>query len=540
MKTKWLFIIFFVLLSCSKDELRPGGIETDQFKDCVLPSLGEGIFIINVERDSSFADLRIFQDNGDTSIIPGKCVSAFKYNYESWQVDFTFHDSTIQSIPFKLVNPDVIKIDTVILNPFDTAPLSALLKFTTAFPARIKISVKQKSYRNAKISQIFNDPAIVHEIPVFGLFPNFENTLILDIIDNNGEVKLTKEISILTQGTGTLRSGKMNVIQNNFSTDQQNRLFLIQNAIYDGAGDVRWVTNISGQNYYRLSEGKIAIQTYPDRGYLGPGPDIRIINFLGEVIDTFDVPHRMHHEISEKTPGGNLLVASNVNKYLSIEDDTEDLIIEIDRNSGSIVKEWNLREIFDMNRQRLWTEKVNDWCHLNSIQFDSTDNSLLISSKLQYFISKIDYDTGEIKWILGNHENWKESWQEHLLTPVNFDSTLSNDYDWTYAQHMPRLTNDGNVMVYDNGASRPGGSFTRAVEFSVDELNMTVKKEWSYDLTTTAKIVGSVNTYPDGSVQIGHGNNGQIYEVNRAGDILFEGKLYSFYRSYPIESFYNN
>ena len=72
------------------------------------------------------------------------------------------------------------------------------------------------------------------------------------------------------------------------------------------------------------------------------------------------------------------------------------MIVELDRKSGSVVKEWNLREIFDPLRPRLWTESINDWCHLNSIQYDETDNSLLISSKLQCFISKIDYDTGEI------------------------------------------------------------------------------------------------------------------------------------------------
>ena len=98
-------------------------------------------------------------------------------------------------------------------------------------------------------------------------------------------------------------------------------------------------------------------------------------------------------------------MGTNAAPYLSIEDDTEDAIVELDRQSGEVVKFWDLRDIFDPERERIWTEMPNDWCHLNSIQYDSTDNSLLISSKLQSFISKIDYETGRIRWIFGNHHN---------------------------------------------------------------------------------------------------------------------------------------
>jgi arylsulfate sulfotransferase len=209
--------------------------------------------------------------------------------------------------------------------------------------------------------------------------------------------------------------------------------------------------------------------------------------------------------------------------------------VEIDRQTGEVVRTWDLREIFDPGRPRLWTERVNDWCHLNSIEYDSTDNTLLISSKLQYFIAKIDYDTGEIRWILGNHENWKEPWQKYLLTPVNFDTLVHPDRDWVYAQHMPRLTEGGTIMVYDNGARRPGGSYTRAVEYRVDEENMTVEKVWTYDFDFTLASLGSIHVYEDGNVLIGNGVNGNLTEVNRQGEVVFEASLGYYYRAYPVE-----
>ena len=100
---------------------------------------------------------------------------------------------------------------------------------------------------------------------------------------------------------------------------------------------------------------------------------------------------------------------------------------------------------------------------------------------------------------------------------------------------MPRLLDNGNILVYDNGATRPGDSYTRAVEYQIDPDNMTVKKIWTYDLNNVARTMGSVHLYDDNSIQIGHGSKGKIYEVTREGEILFEGQLNTFYRAYAIQ-----
>ncbi|MGC9341174.1 MAG: aryl-sulfate sulfotransferase [Bacteroidales bacterium] len=391
-----------------------------------------------------------------------------------------------------------------------------------------------KGRNSAHISNNFGEFKRNHQIPVFGLYPNYTNKVKVELLDYFGNPVLSQSIEIKTEPVIRAQSGEMAVLQNSLNDEQRNRLFLIQNTIYDGAGDIRWYTTHGGQKFYSLTGGLIGIQPFPDKGWIKEGPDIEIINYLGEITDTFDVPHRMHHEINEKTPGGNLLVATNAEEYFTTDDDTEDMIIEIDRSTGEVIKEWDLRNIFDPERPRIWTENVNDWCHLNSIEYDPRDNSLLISSKLQYFISKIDYDTGEILWICGNHENWKEPWQDYLLNPLNFDTTEHVDHDWTYAQHMPRITGEGTFIVYDNGVERPGTDYTRAVEFSVNKENMTVEKIWTHNMDNAARTMGSVYVYNDNTIQIGHAKDGEILIVTRENNILFHGKLLTYYRAYPI------
>jgi arylsulfate sulfotransferase len=311
---------------------------------------------------------------------------------------------------------------------------------------------------------------------------------------------------------------------------------MANNAIFDTEGYVRWYSKFRGQKYYPIANGLIAIQLWGDRGEaVTVFEDIRVINLMGQQVQIFDVPNRLHHEINEKTPEGNLLVATNAQPYIDNSTDTEDMIAEIDRKAHIVVKTWDLRDIFDPTRTRLKTEKPNDWCHLNSIEYDVTDNTLLISSKLQYFVAKIDYETGEIKWIFGNHENWKEPWRKYLLTPTNFDTLVHPDRDWVYAQHMPRLTGDGNVIVYDNGRERPGGDFCRIHEFRVNETNMTVEKIWTHDFPFSTGSMGSVQICENGNVLVGHGARGVITEVTRENEVVFEAKLGKFYRTYSMQ-----
>jgi len=524
-------LIVLVLASCEKEN-GPGPDPVD-YSDCSIPSIPDSALVMKITADTLRVDL-LMEDN-EIIKIPAKCVRSYKIDKDDYTLKITYHDNTTHSYMFLSDTLDIV-IESVELNPYDEAPLTALIKLTTPIPRKMKISIKGKSDTSAQISQVFGSYATQHELPVYGLYINHENTVEISALDALGSPMVTKNVYITTESYDRPQSGQMNVIRNNYNPDQKNRLFLIQNAIYDGAGDIRWYTTVRGTKYFKLANDLIAIQLYADRGDNDiESPDFQIINMFGEILQSYDVPNRVHHEITEKTPGGNLLIASNAQEYFSRDDDTEDMIFEIDRESGAFVKSWDLREIFDPERERWAIEGVNDWCHLNSIEYIPSDNTLLISSKLQYFVAKIDYETGAIKWILGNHKNWDEPWQEYLLSPLNFDTTLHTDHDWVYAQHMPRLTSSGTIMVYDNGNHRPGGQYSRAVEYRVDPDLMTVEKIWSYDLDDVAYAVGSIHVYEDNSVQIGHGGKGRLYEVTPENEIVFEALMLSFYRSYPIQ-----
>ena len=43
----------------------------------------------------------------------------------------------------------------------------------------------------------------------------------------------------------------------------------------------------------------------------------------------------------------------------------------------------------------------NDWFHTNSAIYDARDDSLIVSAR-EHFVMKIDYETGAIRWVLGD------------------------------------------------------------------------------------------------------------------------------------------
>jgi arylsulfate sulfotransferase len=176
--------------------------------------------------------------------------------------------------------------------------------------------------------------------------------------------------------------------------------------------------------------------------------------------------------------------------------------------------------------------------------FDQRDNSIIVSGRSQSAITKIDYESGRIKWILGDHKYWKPEFQNYLLTPVHSsgDSLDISDMDfWPSGQHSPRLRPDGNLLVYDNGDYRefyPGTTakqaYSRLVEYSIDEQTKEIQlvREFNFNKEIYTKYTGSVGYQPDQrTTLIGFMYtsdvllNAKIVEVGDQNNIIFEADL---------------
>lgn len=100
---------------------------------------------------------------------------------------------------------------------------------------------------------------------------------------------------------------------------------------------------------------------------------------------------------------------------------------------------------------------------------------------MQDAVVKVDRKTGEIVWILGNHSGWPPHPQPKLLTP-------EGEMCWFYNQHMPQITTEGTLLLFDNrtfSASpfapplRPAQTWTRAVTYAINEETRSVRQLWA-------------------------------------------------------------
>ena len=223
-----------------------------------------------------------------------------------------------------------------------------------------------------------------------------------------------------------------------------------------------------------------------------------------------------HHELVEK-PNGNLIIAVNKADAETIEDH----VVELNRESGEIVKVWDFRNILDMNR-RDFDASERDWLHINAVYYDETDNAIIVSGRNQG-LAKVTYDD-ELVWLLAPHQGWGRAGSdadgqdtaEFLLTAVDADGEPypeavqqgtegSGEFDWVWGQHAPTLLPNGNLFVFDNGLGRYFADgeprFSRGVEYAVDEVAMTVEQVWQYGAERGdafyASIISDVDYLPE-------------------------------------------
>ena len=137
-----------------------------------------------------------------------------------------------------------------------------------------------------------------------------------------------------------------------------------------------------------------------------------------------------------------------------------------------------------------------NWAHVNSVDYDPTDDSIIISSRHQSAIVKIGRDK-KVKWILASPEGWKGELAKKVLTPVEKNgnkikcegSVCEGGFDWTWTQHTAWRVDSKStkdviyVSAFDNGDARgmeqpalPSEKYTRGVMYKIDQNKMTVEQ----------------------------------------------------------------
>ena len=463
-------------------------------------------------------------------------------------------------IPALVVQLSAVPNSQLLVNPTGYAPLSAQLNFTTAGAGTIEIRVHGRHGTASDLTQTVHDAGPTHLVPILGLYADYSNEVDITFTPDNGSAGFTAPLEVHTDPlpanlptaidvtqAPTAPLGSSLTLVSNFSANNPYIPLIV-----DNFGDVRWLLNFATHPVLKTLAYDCGISHLRNGHYLFGNKNnsqLYEVSALGELLNTWPMPgYTFHHEVVEK-PNGNFLLT--VNKTGSTHPDgtltTEDFVLELDRHSGALVHEWDLRALLDENRHALEPDPV-DWLHANAVLYDPADNTVVISGRFQGVV-KVGYDD-RVVWLLGPHRGWGrnrlgQDLNQYLLTPLNAagepitdpgvpeGSTNHPDFQWNWYQHSPTKMPNGDWLLFDNGTHRnfepAPGTYSRAVAYRIDPVRMTVQQVWAYGQArgtdTYSSIVSRVEYLPNVNhvrfcpgyqVPTATGLGGKIVEVDYA------------------------
>ena len=369
----------------------------------------------------------------------------------------------------------------VILNPYGNSPLTALILFETNEEVSPTVTIVGKD-ENTTFTHTFN-ASQEHLLSIYGLYADYNNEVIIEY-EVDGET-ISKTVNIQTEELPDDFILPTRVEADKENLDNQLYFFTPSSSgytcAYDINGDVRWyLTNYALWKIDRLENGHLLVSTerLVNPPYYMTG--LYEMDLLGKIYVEYSLPGGYHHDYYEME-NGNLLIASD--DFNNAKGTVEDYIVELDRETGEIVKTFDLKNVLNMSdgKSENWTDY--DWFHNNSVWYDENTNSITLSGRHQDAVINIDYETGELNWIIGDPTNWSEEYQKYFFTPIG------DDFEWQWSQHAAMITPEGYVFILDNGNNKSkikeeyvpaSESYTRGVMYKIDTDNMTIEQIWQY------------------------------------------------------------
>ena len=388
--------------------------------------------------------------------------------------DMLVHQENLEK-EFTTTEENTIDNPKIIVNPYEISPLTALILFETRDLTAPTVTIVGED-ESTTFTKTFT-PNKKHVLPIYGLYPDRNNEVIITL---NGEDytfhiqtdPLPEDFALPTDVT----ADKEELDQELYFVTPSSQGYT---AAYDINGDVRWyLTENMIWDVQRLRNGNIMLSSNRliNPPYYTTG--LVEMDLTGKIYYEYVLPGGYHHDVYE-LENGNLLVASN-----NFDSGTvEDYIVEIERDTGNIVKRIDLKEILPMDEGKNLMATDYDWFHNNSVWYDSNTNSITLSGRHQDAVVNIDYNSLEINWIVGSHDGWSEEYQKYFLDPIG------DDFEWQWAQHAAMILPNGDLFVFDNGNNRSktekdsvkaSDNYSRGVIYHINTIDKTIEQVWEY------------------------------------------------------------
>ncbi len=397
---------------------------------------------------------------------------------------FAAQDAVDEALQQEAENGYDFEDPLIVLDPYGNSPLTAVMIFSTDQELGGTITVKGKSEENDVVGTF--EPAYDHIVQVYGLYNADTTEVEVELEDGtSGTYEIACEgvdASAWNIDANMIDDTGFNYSNLTIVCTTSGKLIAV-----DAAGDIRWYFSYGGvMGVHQLANGHLmGPSVYTLRNYYHKSGLIEF-DLSGKVYTEYAIPGGMHHDFQELS-NGNLLVASSSPDLESLED----YVVEIDRETGEVVWELDMRDLFEDLQDGMSASMLTDgseeadWFHNNAVWYDEDEDLVLLSARHKDAIIAVRKSDQTIAWILGDPEGWETMDESLFFTPVG------DDFEWFYAQHQVSQLDNGDILLFDNGAgkvkydnneNRVTGDdvYSRAVVYHLDTDAMTVEQVFEY------------------------------------------------------------
>ena len=395
-----------------------------------------------------------------------------------------------------------------VLDPFGTGSNGLLLSFQTERRSQIRYTVHTTSAELpdytavAQSSADGNSFSRNHCFLLIGLVPGETNEVTLEALGERGRVQQTVTFTIEMPEA---ISGYANHLD---TTDGDSTAALTDGLYYAmGLGDYYGYTfffdNEGVLRYEMVLEGYHSDRfLWDDDGSLITcvgSQKIARLNRFGQVTQVFDLgQYELHHDINWGPEGTILALATDTES-----ETVEDQVLQIDLESGEVSHVVDFTQVFQSYYEitrpvqatdpfGLWSEGEWDWLHLNSLQYDEGDNSIIVSSRETSTIIKCSLgEEPEILWMAGNPDFWEGTeFSQYSLAQ-------EGEFQFQYGQHDVELMPQEEISALGFEPAAEGQLYLRVYDnnyyamSSRDDFEVEVPDE----VSTSSTLEGDVNSH---------------------------------------------
>ncbi|HEY5036962.1 MAG TPA: aryl-sulfate sulfotransferase, partial [Chthoniobacterales bacterium] len=391
-------------------------------------------------------------------------------------------------------------ISVLTLNLNQRSPLQAISFSIAPKPGSVTRAISATYSRAYLLARGYISPGGLQLfLPVFGLYANYANTVTLTSYFSNSFFPVRQQVVIATAPfADPCGFNNRTVIQPRSQSRSLSYDFMLVKSdcgsfsptILDTDGEIRWAGVLPVSN--------LPATLFQNALYLANLTTLYRMEFDGTVTVMANYPGVSFNHNIDYGKRGMILDED-------IPGQVESFNAEVD-SKGNVLKTWNLATIISNamiaggdDPSLFVLPFPTDWFHNNATVYRKSDNSLIVSSR-ENFVIALDYDTGAIKWILGDPT---KQWYQ-FASLRKYALALAPGTVPPIGQHAVSFTADDRLLLFDDGQNSqnhvpPGQQLTYSAPRKYN-LNLTTgvaTEVWNYTNNQSLFTPYCGSTYED-------------------------------------------